>query len=385
MQFITRYPLQIDTSKRPYIIPKYTIKRDKNDTLAFYAQKFLDEYARRGDGLPVYVELWAVGGNYKGPSWRRDHYLFNELDATPWDTPGIWPNHGINYWNGFIKQLQGLLTPSMNPVLWSFDNETHFSRWQSSLKINECFRNMVKDPRWKTEPLLGVGFPGQTFLDESEVQDTITRKDNQGNPITDSLKAIQMIEVLDNFVRNEAFRQMVAGISGRYCDWGGRSHTRALDWGISPPIEDRREVEHKWAWDRIAPWLSPSHPNIPGVAPFAVPVFYGPKNQASRDNMGMPLIAWCQQRLDAAMAFYPPSAIIAAISMPLMLQKNGIDLRWEDGEYEEILKMLEAAGIQEVMIFNQAKPQFTPDQNKDEYLFIKHAAKINNDFSFGVT
>jgi len=383
MLFIPRYPFATDVSRRKYILPKYTIKRTKNDSVASYAQKFLDEYARRDNGLPVYLDLWSVGGRYKGRSWSRNNYLFHELDATPWDTPAIWPDHGINYWNGFIKQLQGLLTTPLSPVLWNFDNETHLSRWQNSLKVNECFRNMVKDPRWKTEPLLGVGFPGQTFLDESEVQDTITRKDNQGNTITDSLKAIQMIEVLDNFVRNEAFRQMLKGIAGRYSDWGGRSYTRALDWSVTPPIADKHD-DHIWAWERIAPWLSPDHPTIPGVAPFAMPSFYGPgRGQRTRDAIGIPYIDFCQQRLDAVRAFYPPTAIIASVSMPLMLQKNEVDLRFKDGEYEQLLNMINDAGIKEVMVFNSQKPSFTPDQNKDEYLFIQEAAKINNDFSFG--
>ena len=380
MQFITRYPLATDTSKRPYIIPKYTIKRYKYDTVASYAQKFLDEYAKRDNGLPVYVELWSVGGRYKGKGWHREHYLFHELDATPWDTPGIWPSHGINYWNGFIKQLQGLLTDTMSPVLWNFDNETHFSRWQSSLKVNECFRNIVKYPRWKTEPLLGIGYPGQTFLDESEVQDTITRKDYLGNTITDSLKAMQMMEVLDNFVRNAAFREMLKGISGRYSDWGGKSYTRALDWSVSPPLAEKK-TDRTWAWDRVAPWLSADNPTIPGVAPFAMPVFYGAKKKW-RDTSGISYLEYCQDRLDAVKMFYPPAAIIASISMPLMLE-NSVDVRWKPGEYEELLKMLDDAGIKECMVFNPQNPIFTPDQNKDEYLFIQNAAKVNSDFSFG--
>jgi len=370
MKFYTRYTFLVDTAAHPYITAKYLFKKQTSETANDYAQRFLTEFSDRNDGKDVWAELWAVGGNYKTPIWVQEHYLLNAQDATPQGTPGIWPKIGIAFWNDFIKELQNLLEP-LSPIFWNFDNETHLTRFSDNMKQNECFRNIVLDPRWLTEPLLGIDLPGATFLDPSEVTDTVARTNRSGNTITDSLIAIQMIEVLGSFIRNEAFRRMVDGISGRYGDWGNKSFTREISWPLPDPLSVPGSG-HEWAWNRVSPWLQNSHPTVPGVAPYAILPMYGP-GQSERDAVTGSFVDFYEQRLIEVEKFYSPGFIKPAISMPNYKMKDGTTNRWLPGEYAELMPMLLSHNIAEVMVFNPQNQQ----SNADELEFLQFASVIN--------
>lgn len=160
-------PLKVETP--PYVFPMVYARWRTGMTVKEYADKIIAEIESRPTDQPIWLQTHAWFGNYKPRD--PDNVIAHEKDATPQGTPAIWPDKGLEIWrtrhNEFLRRLH---EAGCRLDAWPLDNETKVSMWAHNYRGKDVFINMVRDPRWDSEPIMGVFKTGSHFMSRKEIE-----------------------------------------------------------------------------------------------------------------------------------------------------------------------------------------------------------------------
>ena len=326
----------------PYIFPMvYEVWSAKNDTAESYANRVIAEIRRRPKDQPIWLQTHGWFGNYK----PRDpsHAIAHEKDVTAAGTPGIWPKVGLDLWRGRQQEfLQRLHDAGCRLDAWPLDNETGVHKWSRNYRFDNTWINIVRDPRWESEPILGVWKPGSHFVSRKKIE--------AADDPNEAAHAI--VSPLGTFMRDYVFDEYFAKpVLAMY------PHAEVSDYGRVPGRGGRwyAPPETVMSIEREANYLT----QIQGVGNRSAIVLYGGRDN-SVDRVGMSLAVLDRTIEDAGGPqkvtpwLAPPNNCRYAYNWQTkeMIDNGPEKRRFTDEEWERLVLGCVERGVRHFLLWN---------------------------------
>ncbi len=316
------------------------------------------EVAKRPADQPIWIHLQDIFGTYK--KWTGENVLSFIEDFNEHGTPTLWPDNGIAHWKDYTERLlKRLIEKEVRLDHWLLDHETRFAPYVANFAFTDAFKNMVLDPRWNTEPILGLGITGNLILDQSEIggpNDSIYSDANLGT--TDSQLAVTNLLAIGHYYRPEVINKVYTEPALEYyphltpCDYGrpGMKQLFKLDElkvGIMNMSEAEAEVIRKI--QELVPEVGNT---TNGVGPVAAPALYGsPIWEGDKADYALGIVDELIQTYGSV------ENIIPWIAPPNYGSSGG--RHFTPDEYERMLVGLAEKGIRKIMLWNSSADHHT--------------------------
>jgi hypothetical protein len=378
----------------PWIFPMVYHKDDIPPlSTEAYAMKFVETIQSFPAERPVWIQSHRWLGNYR-PVDRRNVLSFAG-DNTSAGTPGIWPARGKEYWLREQRKFLSILKKhGCRLDMWPFDHETTVQEWALNWSDDFTFRNIVLDPRWKTEPVAGLGLTGSQLLDPAELETETngwTRSYSHQGPayqdmtsVPDNLRACHAVTVAATFMPEvvleevfaapvlEAYPHAVVSDYEKYRRPIPELADRVSDEAAHPPPASRA-AGMKPFWDKVRQ-ARPELKLLPGVGNAAAPPFYGQKHWADLHPGAGGIVGGMLAEADALIARYgDPQRLTPWITLPSFADRfSGQRLTPE--EYRRLLTGLAERGVRKFILWFDPATMNTPENNA-EFLEAIRAAE----------
>jgi hypothetical protein len=386
-------PLAVETP--PWVFPMVNHMDDIPPmSTEAYAMKFVETIRSFPPDRPVWIQSHRWLGNYR-PMDRRNVLSF-AADNTPAGTPGIWPAHGKKYWLSEQRKFLAILkSHGCRLDMWPLDHETTVQEWALNWSDDFTFRNIVLDPRWKTEPVDGLGLTGSQLLDPAELEKETavwTRSYSHQGPaykdmtsVRDSRLACHAVTVAATWMPEVVLKEVFAApILEAY------PHAVVSDYQKYPrpisalagtvndeadaPRSGSRDAGMKPFWNAVRR-LRPDLKRLPGVGNAAAPAFYGQKYWADQYPDAGGTVGGMLAEADAIIAHYGGNAgrLTPWITLPGFADRfSGKRLTPE--EYRRLLVGLAERGVRQFILWFDPATMNTPENNA-EFLEAIRAAE----------
>ena len=356
-------PLKVETP--PYVFPMVYARWRYGMSVEEYADKIVADIKSRPADQPIWLQTHAWFGNYKPRDPRNA--IAHELDATPQGTPGIWPDKGLDKWRKRHDELLRRLHEAGCRIdAWPLDNETKVSKWSRTYRLEDTFINIVRDPRWQTEPIPGVWKPGSHFVSREKIEAADDPNDAA------HVIAAPLGTFMRDWVFNEYFAKPVLDLypHAEVSDYG-RVRGRGGRWYAAP--------ETVMLIEREAAYLEGYY----GVGNRAAIVLYGGRDP-SVDRVGMMLasldryirIAGDPRKVTPWIA--PPNhgAYSYDYKAKKLIENPPEKRRFTDAEWERMILGCVQRGVRRFLLWNS--PRAGHDQDDAEATMVKVFEKAHD-------
>lgn len=395
-------PLVIDTPD--WIFPMVYIIDSKPAMPADeYAMKFVEVIKTFPPERPVWLQSHRWMGDYK-PGWDKNNVLAHIEDATPQGTPGIWPDEGKELWLKRQRTFLNILKKhGCRLDFWPLDHETTVQEWAHNWSAEGTFTNIVRDPRWRTEPIPGLGLRGIRIFDPAELDKEEKPWTRPGfDNVKDSRIACDAVTVagtlMPETVLNEVFYRPIIEAYPHAAVSDYNKNRRPIS-GLVPLVDEDAEVPEPDSWDgrrlaRMRPFwkkvheLKPELTMHPGVGNHASPSLYGGskwrRNPMLYDyRKGDDSVDVMLRYVDKLIEIYgDPEKVAPWISLPNFTTTRHFDPK-RNGQrsltpeqYERLIIGLAERGVRKYILWFNPKTQNTPEANREFLEVMKKAYEV---------
>lgn len=346
-----------------------------------YAQRFVDDIEAAPPTQPIWLQTHAWLGDYK-PGWDRDNVIAHEFDATPWGSPGMWPDRGAAVWRDRMERFLAVLKKNDCRLdMWPLDHETGIHQWAHNFQGDDVFRRMVLDMRWKTDPVEGLGVTGSQLLDPAALddeQEVWTRRHvGTGEEISESKLAYDHVVVLGLFVTPTVLERTFADpIRQTY------PQARISDYKkYHEPIAFSAEKPYRFwgtpeVWTKLHETL-PEIREVPGVGNCAAPPLYG--QMMYRESADADPVPGMLALVDRLIARYGgPEWVTPWICPPNVTLRHAPDKRraMTPDQYERLMVGLTRRGVRRLILWNSGKGGADPEVEAEMLSALKKAYEV---------
>lgn len=276
------HPLAIKTPDWIFPMPQHQWPKahQQQITVKEYAQKFIDDIKQAPRNRPVWLMLHGWFGGYR-PGWDKGNVLAHAEDATAGGTPGIWPEKGVGIWIERNREFLGYFRAEGIPIDFiPLDHETTCQQWAGNFSPSYTFRNIVRDPRWKTKEVPGTGLKGVQLFDPAELdrEEGVWRRtflwDEGRTRSEDSLMAYRHVRVIaaqmPKTILQKAFVESTHAV---YPDTVVSDYHKTY-WPLADRLYHGENEPDREIWDRLFA-LNPELKSSKQLGDVASPPFYG--------------------------------------------------------------------------------------------------------------